>query len=80
MIKRIYHPRSGWTHAYTEKELTDYINSGWVIDEIPAVETSEVVEKKIPSKGKACTKCGKIMEKGWYMHDKHCRGEINGNS
>ena len=36
------------------------------------------VQRKDPEtgvlKGKACTHCGKIIHRGWYFHDKYCKG------
>ena len=37
------------------------------------------IEKAAPQpdpvlKGKECTKCHKLIPKGWYFHDKWCKG------
>ena len=35
-------------------------------------KTSEAPEEVL--KAKACAKCGKILARGLYMHEKHCKG------
>jgi hypothetical protein len=41
-------------------------------------ENEEEVQEASPQpevlKGKACTKCGKLIHMGWYFHDKNCKG------
>lgn len=34
------------------------------VEEPPALEPE----------GHACTKCGRVLKQGWFLHEKHCRG------
>lgn len=31
-------------------------------------------EKKVLTEGKACSKCGKVLRQGIYLHEKYCKG------
>ena len=37
------------------------------------IQGQEAPQNPVILKGKACTKCGKLIPRGWYMHDKYCR-------
>lgn len=45
-------------------------------EEVKENADEEEIKEAAPQvlKGKACTKCGKLIHKGWYMHDKWCKG------
>ena len=38
------------------------------------IQGQEAPQNAVVLKGKACTKCGKLIQQGWYMHDKWCKG------
>lgn len=75
--------REFWGYIFVNRmpvEITDKATLERIKHEVdfsPVKETSDETQIQAPAKapvlrGKECTKCHKMIPRGWYMHDKYC--------
>lgn len=69
------HPQHGTHIAYTDLDVALCEKSGWKKMDAPVAEPDSIQEPA----GELCSKgCGKVLARGRTMHEKYCKGKVDG--